>query len=200
VRIRRVPTADLSDSELTALRRLMDEAFGTDPEEPFTDDDWLHALGGIHVIADADAADAAARPDDPGVVRSDRPALGIVGHASVVPRTLHAGGLPLRTGYVEAVATAPAWQGRGVGSAVMREIGAVIAERYELGALGTGAHHFYERLGWTIWQGPSSVRTASGDRPTPDDDGYVMVLRTPTSTALDIRRPISCEWRPGDAW
>ena len=107
---------------------------------------------------------------------------------------------PLRTGYVEAVATAPAHQGAGHGTLVMPEVTAWIRERYELGCLGTGRQRFYERLGWRTWLGPSSVGTADGPRPTPDDDGYLMVLATPSSPPLDYAAPISCEWRPGDVW
>jgi aminoglycoside 2'-N-acetyltransferase I len=69
-----------------------------------------------------------------------------------------------------------------------------------MGALGTGAHHFYERLGWRTWRGPTSVRTVTGERRTPDEDGFVMILTTPTSPALDLDLPLSCEWRPGDVW
>ena len=41
----------------------------------------------------------------------------IVGHASVVPRLLEADGVPLTTGYVEAVATHPDWRRRGIATA-----------------------------------------------------------------------------------
>ncbi len=82
----------------------------------------------------------------------------------------------------------------------MTDVAAWIRERYELGCLGTGRQTFYGRLGWRTWLGPSSVRTADGLRPTPDDDGYLMVLATPTSPPLDLTAPISCEWRPGDVW
>jgi aminoglycoside 2'-N-acetyltransferase I len=82
----------------------------------------------------------------------------------------------------------------------MREVGAVIGEAYEVGFLGTGEHRFYERLGWQTWRGPSFVRTPDGERATPDDDGYLMVLRTATSPPLDLDAPISCDWRPGDVW
>jgi aminoglycoside 2'-N-acetyltransferase I len=118
-----------------------------------------------------------------------------------VPRILVAGGTALRTGYVEAVATEPGRQGEGHGTAVMRVIGEHIAVTYELGALGTGSFHFYERLGWRRWAGPTAVRRADGrvDR-TPDDDGYVMVLRTPSSPPLDEEATLSCEERPGDDW
>lgn len=75
-----------------------------------------------------------------------------------------------------------------------------IIARFELGALGTGRHSFYERLGWRTWLGPSSVRTRDGDVGTPEEDGYILVLETPASPPIDLRAPISCEWRPGDVW
>jgi aminoglycoside 2'-N-acetyltransferase I len=108
--------------------------------------------------------------------------------------------MPLRTGYVEAVAPAPPWQRHGLGTLVMERINEIIREKFQLGALGTGEHAFYERLGWRTWQGSSSVRELGGPTPTPGDDGYVMVLDTPTSPNLDLTAPISCEWRPGDVW
>jgi aminoglycoside 2'-N-acetyltransferase I len=159
----------------------MDRAFADDEDGAFEDADWDHALGGLHVVADEGGR--------------------IVAHASVVPRILVAGGTALRTGYVEAVATEPGRQGEGHGTAVMRDIGEHIAVTYELGALGTGSFHFYERLGWRRWAGPTAVRRADGrvDR-TPDDDGYVMVLRTPSSPPLDEDATLSCEERPGDDW
>ena len=179
-RLRRLTTTDLGPSEVAAIRAIIDDAFGPGEEERFTDDDWDHAVGGVHFVLDV-----------AGV---------IVSHASVVERTLEVAGRPLRTGYVEAVATAPAAQGLGYGSQVMTEATDWIHERFELGCLGTGRHHFYERLGWLTWHGPSSVRTSDGLRRTAEDDGYLMVLRTRSSPALDLGAPISCEWRPGDVW
>lgn len=178
-RIRSVVTDQLSRAEVAALKELMADAFAADEHGGFTDDDWAHALGGIHMLADEDGR--------------------IVGHASVVARDIHVGGQPLRTGYVEAVATAVHRQGHGIGTAVMRTVAAHL-EAYELGALGTGSHGFYERLGWVTWSGPSSVRTIAGEQRTPEEDGYIMVLRTPLTPPLDLDAPISCEWRPGDVW
>lgn len=179
--MRRLRTDELAPDEMTAIRALMVDAFGTDPEERFTEDDWRHSVGGMHFVLDVD-----------GEIRS---------HASVVERELHVAGRPILTGYVEAVATAPEHQGSGLGTQVMREVNRYIAERFELGALGTGSHRFYERLGWQPWRGPSSVRLPDGtEQRTRDEDGYIMVLRTPISPPLDLDLPISCEWRPGDAW
>jgi aminoglycoside 2'-N-acetyltransferase I len=178
--LRRLPTDGLSDDETRQIRGLLAAAFGSSEEDRFEEGDWLHALGGCHVILELEGR--------------------IVSHAAVVPRVLHVGGRPLRTGYVEAVATVPGEQGRGLGSMLMRDVGDHIRERYELGALGTGRHRFYERLGWLTWRGPSSVRAPDGERPTPEEDGYILVLPTPTSPALDPGAPISCDWRAGDVW
>jgi aminoglycoside 2'-N-acetyltransferase I len=179
-RLRTLRTDELRPAELEAIRRLMDRAFGDDPEEAFADEDWEHALGGDHVLLERDGT--------------------ILAHGAVVERELHVAGRPLRTGYVEAVATAPEHQGQGHGTRVMRAIGDLIHDRFELGALGTGSHGFYERLGWRTWRGPSSVRAPGGDRPTPDEDGYLMVLRTPRTPLLALDAPISCDWRSGDVW
>jgi aminoglycoside 2'-N-acetyltransferase I len=181
-RVRTLPSAALTDPEVAALRRLLADAFAEDEHGGFTSDDWDHALGGTHFLAEEDGR--------------------IVGHASVVPRDIRVAGRPLRTGYVEAVATAVDRQRSGIGTALMRAVAEHLAD-HELGALGTGSHDFYRRLGWEVWRGPSSVRTADGDRATPEEDGYIMVLRTPRtprSPPLDLHAPISCDWRRGDAW
>ena len=178
--VRLVRTPDLTPSELLGIRALLAAAFGDDEDERFTDDDWQHALRGMHFVLELDGA--------------------LVGHAAVVERTLELDGRTLRTGYVEAVAVAPGLQGGGHGSVVMTAVTDWIRTRFELGALGTGRHGFYERLGWQTWQGPSSVRTPEGARRTPDEDGYIMVLATPASPPLDLTAPIACDWRPGDVW
>jgi aminoglycoside 2'-N-acetyltransferase I len=180
LRVRTLSSGDLTPPEVSAIRGVLDAAFWVDPDERFTDDDWDHALGGLHLVADVDGV--------------------IVGHAAVVPRTLYIRDRPVRTGYVEAVATAPDQQGRGIGTQLLTLAGEHISEAYELGALGTGSHGFYERFGWRTWSGPSSVRTQQGERRTPDDDGYIMVLETPSSPPLDLAAPIGCEWRGGDVW
>ena len=178
-RLRQLPTNALTSDELHGIRALMDIAFGTG-DEAFNDHDWAHALGGLHFVLDLDGQ--------------------IVSHASVVERTLEIGGHPLRTGYVEAVATAPGLQGRGHGSVVMEAGTAHIHATFELGALGTGRHAFYQRLGWQTWLGPAFVRGPKGDQRTPDDEGYILVLRTPSSPPFELTEPISCDWRLGDVW
>lgn len=177
MQIRQVPTAELRPAEVQALRELFDRAW---PGGEFDDTDWEHATGGTHALAHEE----------------DR----IVAHAAVVPRALEVGGRPVRCGYVEAVAADPRLGRRGLGSAVMREIAHVIVTAYELGVLSTGAHEFYERLGWRRWRGPTWVRTADGVLRTEDDDDAVMVLPTPAIPEPPLEAPIVCEWRPGDVW
>lgn len=169
-------TQDLDAGMAEQLRALLEAAFDGD----FDDDDWRHALGGVHVLA-----------IDDGVILS---------HAAVVPRVIEADGRSYDAGYVEAVATQPDRQREGIATAVMETAGDVIRHEYEIGVLATGDHGFYEQLDWLRWQGPSYVRTADGERRTEDDDDAVMVLRFGSSTGIDVHSAIVCEQRSGDVW
>lgn len=174
--VRLLTTAQAPPDLLAAARALCDRAFAGG----FDDHDWQHALGGWHAVV-LDGAD-------------------VVAHAAVVPRELHVAGRPWRAGYVEAVATEPARQGRGHGRLAMAEIGAVVRRDYEMGALSTAAHGFYQRLGWERWRGPTYVRRGSDLVRTADEDDGVMVLRHGPSQALDLTVVISCPGRAGDDW
>jgi aminoglycoside 2'-N-acetyltransferase I len=176
--LRRAATAELSGGELEAVRRLVFGAFAG----RFDEHDWEHALGGVHVLAVEDGA--------------------VVAHGSVVPRMLTAGELALRTGYVEGVATREDRRRRGLATLVMAEAGKVVQEGYELGALadGTRVPGFYQRLGWEAWQGPTWAAGPDGPARTAEEDGSVLVLRTPATGTLDLTGPLTCDWRPGDVW
>jgi aminoglycoside 2'-N-acetyltransferase I len=179
--LRLVASDELTAADDVRLHSLMLDAFKDDELGGFTEEDWQHALGGTHFLLESDGV--------------------IVCHASVVTRDLHVGGVPLKTAYVEAVATEPSRQRHGLGSRVMRAVGDFIdAGDWQLAALGTGSQAFYERLGWRIWPGRSFVRTDDGHVATPDEAGYIMVRLTAHSPAIDWSSPISCEWRPGDVW
>jgi len=170
-------TGDLSAADLRTIRQLMDDAFAGD----FDDEDLEHALGGRHWLLTLDGR--------------------LIAHASVVERSIAVDGERLRTGYVEAVATAPDLQRHGYGTQVMEPATSYVRERFELGCLGTGEWAFYERLGWERWRGPSYVRLRSGVlQRSPDDDDGIMILRTPATPPIDVASPIACDWRPGDSW
>lgn len=161
---------------LTRVRRLLDEAF----EDDFNEEGWQNTLGGWHVVIE-EAAD-------------------VIAHAAVVPRAIQIAGRPFRTGYVEGVATAPRRQGEGLGSLVMSRLNRLVRGEFDLGALSTGRHTFYERLGWERWRGPTFVRDGDAMVRTKEDDDGVMVLRFGSSVGVDLTAPISCEARTGDDW
>ncbi|CCH90575.1 Aminoglycoside 2'-N-acetyltransferase (modular protein) [Modestobacter italicus] len=183
-RLRTAPTADLSPAELSCVRALLDDAFAG----RFGDDDWSHALGGVHVLAAVDGD--------------------IVGHGSVVLRQLVAGERTLRTGYVEAVATAASWRRRGVGSAVMAEVERLVAGGFELGALSSSRQgvRFYAARGWQRWTGAVAARHPAGRRRQPRRGGVRAAdaahprraghLR-PAGLRLAARRPVVRPARAG---
>ena len=122
----------------------------------------------------------------------------IVSHAMWVTRWLQPGHQPpLRTAYVEMVATEPQFQGRGFATAVMRQLASAIHD-FQLGGLSPAEPMLYEKLGWVFWQGPLFVRTPDGLLSTPD--GSVMILRLPKTPPLDLTLPLSVEWREGELW
>jgi aminoglycoside 2'-N-acetyltransferase I len=174
--IRVVPSGELSTADWSTLTDLCVAAFN---------EDWVgywESIGpGVHVIAE----------------HGER---GIVAHAAIVDRLLYPGDATLRAGYVEAVAVAPDLQRHGLGTEVMEIINRMIDEGYELGALGTGRHGFYARLGWVVWRGPTWVRERDGSlQRSPDEDGDIMVRLTPmTPPDLDLSLPIAVDWRPGE--
>ncbi len=173
-------TGELHPALLVSLRHMLEAAFDDPEEGGLTDEDWGHTVGGVHVI----------------VLDGDAP----VAHAAVVERLIEVAGVPFRTGYVEAVATVEDQRRHGLGSAVMGEAAAIIRDGFAMGALATGIPDFYARLGWELWQGPTSARYGDIEVRTPDEDDAVMVLRFGPSAGVDLASPISCPSRPGDDW
>lgn len=171
-----VHTAELDRSTLAPARALLVESFAGG----FGDEDWEHALGGLHALA----------------LDGDR----VVAHGAVVQRRMIHGGRALRAGYVEAVAVAPPHRRRGHASAVMHALEDVIGPAYDLGALSAtddGAA-LYAARGWLRWQGPTSALTPTGTVRTPADDGGVFVL--PGAAPVDPESALVCDWRDGDVW
>jgi aminoglycoside 2'-N-acetyltransferase I len=172
-------TGQLAPSVLASVRRLAVEVF-----DSFTDADWEHALGGMHVLVH-DAGDGENR---------------LVGHGAVVQRRLLQHGHALRAGYVEAVAVAGDRRRQGIASTVMAELERIIRGAYQLGGLrasGAGAA-LYSSRGWRPWSGSTSVLTPRGIEPTPEWDGAVFVL--PGAATLDLDGELTCDWRDGDVW
>ena len=167
------PTAHVGYDLLAGARALMDLAF-----DDLEDDDWEHALGGVHAL----------------VVDDDR----VLAHGSVVLRRLLHAGRALRCGYVEAVATHPDHRRRGLAARVMDALEA-LGPGYDLMALGASDEGLalYAARGWVPWRGPTSVLSPDGIRRTPDEDGAVLVLG---ADGLDLDGGLTCDWREGDVW
>jgi len=122
----------------------------------------------------------------------------LVSHAVVTTRWLQPEGLPiLRTAYVDAVATLPAYQGQGIGSRVMRQLVSLLDD-FEIACLETDRVSFYARLGWEEWRGPLAGRTATELLPTPDQKG-IMILRLARTPPLDIDGSLTIEY-DGRIW
>jgi aminoglycoside 2'-N-acetyltransferase I len=176
--LRLARSAELSPDDWRALTDLCRAAF----DEPW-DGVWESIGPGLHVMAE----------DETGA---------LLAHAAIVDRALYVAEDTLQAGYVEAVAVLPERQGSGLGTLVMTEIDRLLDEAYQIGALSTGRHGFYGRLGWVRWRGPTWIRHPDGrrERTAGEDDG-IMVRATPSTPApLDLERAIAVDWRPGDVW
>jgi len=168
-------TADLDGATLDAARALLFDVF-----DDMAQDDWEHALGGIHAV----------------IWEGEE----LIGHASIVQRRLLHGGRALRAGYVEGVGVRADHRGRGHGATMMDALERVIAGAYDLGGLGATdeAATFYAARGWQQWRGPSSALTPAGIRRTAEEDGGIYVLEV--QAPLDLDGEITCDWRDGDVW
>jgi aminoglycoside 2'-N-acetyltransferase I len=177
-------TAQLEPAMLASAQRMVSAAFVQSraagvPGE-FDDEDWEHALGGMHALVHDGQA--------------------LVAHGSVVQRRFLHAGRTWRVGYVEAVAVAASVRRRGHGAAVMGALEEVIRRAYDFGALSATEDGvpLYRSRGWVQWRGPTSVLGPGGTRRTPDEDGSVYVL--PGAVPLDLEGDLACDWRDGDLW
>ena len=176
---RLVHTSDLDGETAEDARRMLVDAF-SNSEVDFTDDDWEHALGGMHALICVRGA--------------------LVAHGAVVQRRMIHRGVALRCGYVEAVAVREDWRGQGLAMAVLDGLEQVLRGAYQLGALSASdaGRPIYASRGWQPWQGMTSVLAPFGLTPTPDDDGSIFVL--PVTADLDTTGEITCDYRDGDVW
>lgn len=174
--VRTAHTAQLDAGTLEAARRLLYDVF----EGDWTDDDWEHALGGVHALVwDGNE---------------------LIGHGSVVQRRLLHGGRALRTGYVEGVGVRADRRGQGHGAGLMAALEQVMRGAYELGALSSSeeAVTFYAARGWQLWLGPTSAITPKGVVRTAEEDGGIFVF--PLGAKLELDGGLACDWRDGEVW
>src|SRR3954447_6541210 len=112
-------TAQLEPAMLESARLMVRAAFTQNRESgvpgSFDDEDWDHALGGVHALV-----------HDGGE---------LVAHGSVIQRRFLHAGRSWRVGYVGAVGVAARARRRGHGSAVMGALEEIIRRAYDFGAL-----------------------------------------------------------------
>jgi aminoglycoside 2'-N-acetyltransferase I len=179
--VRVVEREQLSPTELRELLRWLEEAYD---EGPWRQEHWSDVGPGPHALIRDESGE-------------------LVAHACVDWISVEIGGRTLRAGYLEDVATRADARGHGYGAAVVVGVQREIERRAEIGLLATGEFAFYERLGWTRWTGPTSVRESDGSitRTAEDDDAIMTLLlpQTPTwvSPAMAICRP---RRDPEEAW
>lgn len=169
-------TSALGGAELGAVRRLLDEAF----EGDFGEEDFEHALGGMHVLL--------------------REGEELVAHGSVVQRRVVHRGRALRTGYVEAVAVRADRRRQGLGGQVTAALEQVISRAYVLGALSSSeaGTALYDARGWTVWDGRIGTLAPDGPQALPEEEGSTY-LWVPDGGALpDPAEGLWFDWRNGD--
>ena len=174
LKFRVVAGEDLTLEEREELVALCDLAYEEDMEEIINQfDDPVHVLGEFQGK--------------------------MVCHALWVTRFLQPEGFPpLRTAYVEAVATHPDFQHRGFASAIMRKVVEEIQD-FDIAGLAPFNVDYYARLGWELWRGIMFERKEAGLVASPADE-RVMIYRLPRTPALDLDAAISVEWRKGEVW
>lgn len=164
------------DPELeSSIRDLLDLAY----EGDFSSEDWEHTLGGQHFI---------------GFLENT-----IIAHGAVVPRPMTINGTNLTVGYVEAIAVLPSQWRHGFGTQLMKVVTQFCHNNYEISMLSTDENQFYERVGWTQFQGESFVKKSDMEVRTAEEDESLMFLPGKKSEITQIQRAM-CDARSGDSW
>ncbi|MFG2878056.1 GNAT family N-acetyltransferase [Streptomyces sp. NPDC048337] len=175
-RTRLAHTAQLDAGTLKEIRALLDAAF----EGDFGEEDFEHALGGMHALV--------------------REGGELVAHGSVVQRRVVHQGRALRVGYVEGVAVRADLRRRGIGGDVMGELETIIRRAYVLGALSAsdqGAALYIGR-GWSVWPGTIGALSPAGPVRLPEEEGSTYVWAPPGGIRLDPSGRLDFDWRDGD--
>ncbi|MCT7356135.1 GNAT family N-acetyltransferase [Streptomyces sp. 15-116A] len=174
-RLRTAHTADLTPAELDAVRALLTDAFDGD----FGEEDWDHALGGMHALVDDEA--------------------GLAAHGSVVMRRVRHRGRWLRVGYVEAVAVRPDVRRTGLGGRVMDGLERIVDRAYDAGMLSASddGARLYEARGWQLWGGRVCALGPEGVVHLPEEEDSTYV-RPALGGPLDPAHELLFDWRDGD--
>ncbi|MER7106798.1 GNAT family N-acetyltransferase [Streptomyces sp. NPDC000229] len=170
-------TYELAPAALAGIRAMLSAAFDGD----FTDQDWDHGLGGVHVYVEDEH--------------------GVAAHGSVIMRRVAHAGRSYRIGYVEAVAVRTDRRRQGLGGRVMAALEEVVDGAYAFGALSASDEgaELYRARGWQLWNGRIEVYGPEGVLHLPDeeDSTYLRPAAGRPLPAAD-EGALLFDWRDGD--
>ncbi|MFF7179063.1 GNAT family N-acetyltransferase [Streptomyces sp. NPDC008121] len=169
-------THELGPARLRAVRRMLDAAF----EGGFSDEDFDHALGGVHAWIEDEH--------------------GIAAHGSVVMRRVLHRGRSHRVGYVEGVGVRADRRRQGLGGEVMARLERVVDGAYAFGALSASDEGaaLYRARGWVLWGGRIEVLGPGGIVPLPDEEDSTFLRPAAGARLPDPAAPLTFDWRDGD--
>ncbi|MEU9699679.1 GNAT family N-acetyltransferase [Streptomyces sp. NPDC047981] len=170
------PTHELGPQRLRAVREMLDAAFGGG----FSDEDWDHALGGVHAW-----------------VEDER---GIAAHGSVIMRRVLHDGRSYRVGYVEGVGVRGDRRREGLGGRVMAELERVIDGAYAFGALSASDEGaaLYTARGWRLWEGRIEALGPEGIVHLPEEEDSTYVRSAGGRRLPGPAAALVFDWRDGD--
>ncbi|NJP51729.1 GNAT family N-acetyltransferase [Streptomyces sp. SBST2-5] len=173
--LRTAHTADLAPAELDGVRSLLTDAFDGDLGEQ----DWEHALGGMHVLAHDES--------------------GLAAHGSVVMRRVRHRQRWLRVGYVEAVGVRRDVRRTGLGGRVMAELERIVDRAYDAGMLSASDEGalLYRARGWRLWDGRILGLGPEGVVRLAEEEDCTFV-RPALAGPLDPAHELVFDWRDGD--
>lgn len=160
---------------LNDIRKLLIDAY----EGDFSEEDWLHTIGGVRFLATVDDV--------------------IVAHCAVITREMMINNRPITVGYLEGMAVSIHFQGKGIGSHLLAEISQFCRSSFELSMLSTDEFDFYGKFGWKKFVGVSGVNENKVQTRTPDEDENLMYLWGNSVSEQPIYTAY-CDLRAGDSW
>ncbi|MET9374242.1 GNAT family N-acetyltransferase [Streptomyces sp. NPDC002992] len=169
-------THQLGAERLRATRRMLDAAF----DGEFADEDWDHALGGIHAWIEDEH--------------------GIAAHGSVIMRRVLHNGRSHRVGYVEGVGVRADRRRQGLAGLVMAELERVIDGAYAFGALSASDEGaaLYRARGWETWKGRIEALSPEGILHLPEEEGSTFLRSAAGRPLPDPAVALVFDWRDGD--
>ena len=176
--LRTAHTFELDPATLGEIHALLDDAF----DGAFSEEDWDHGLGGVHVL-----------------VRDGAGSL--VAHGCVIQRRVLHKGRSYRVGYVESVGVRADRRRDGLGGRVMEVLERVIDRAYEVGALSASddGAPLYVARDWQLWRGGIEALSPDGVVRLPQQEQDSTYLRpVPGRELPSADSPLIFDWRDGD--